>query len=391
MNEATGCPECGTTMQNEGDYYTCPACGHRGEQGALELPGVMRKLSLFSGIGGIDLAAEWAGIETVAFCEREPFPRRVLEKHWPGRPIYDDVRTLTREKLEEDGIIGPTRTIDLISAGYPCQPFSSAGKRKGKDDDRHLWPEVARLLEEIRPRWFLGENVAGHITLGLDDVLSELESIGYAAQAFVIPAAAVGAPHRRDRVFVLGYAERIGCAGESRGRTEQESENGHLRVEARILVDTNSQRLQKRGRSEWGEGEKETGSGLDTEFERPSETLADSDNERMERSENAGETFGDGSERGNEHAGRCGSNIDRGTIESRMGRMSDGVSARIHGHRWPAGLGKPQYEWEPKRVATGVKHRVGRLKALGNSVNPLQVYPILAAIKAINDELEGCS
>ncbi|WP_327194972.1 DNA cytosine methyltransferase [Paenibacillus larvae] len=96
----------------------------------------MRKLSLFSGIGGIDLAAKWAGIETVAFCEKEPFPRKVLKKHWPDIPIYDDVRTLTKEVLEQDGIITRNRTIDLISAGYPCQPFSHAGKRKGKEDDR---------------------------------------------------------------------------------------------------------------------------------------------------------------------------------------------------------------------------------------------------------------
>ncbi|WP_052752975.1 YopX family protein [Paenibacillus larvae] len=94
----------------------------------------MRKLSLFSGIGGIDLAAKWAGIETVAFCEKEPFPQKVLRKHWPNTPIYDDVCTLTREVLERDGIITRNRTIDLISAGYPCQPFSNAGKRKGKED-----------------------------------------------------------------------------------------------------------------------------------------------------------------------------------------------------------------------------------------------------------------
>ncbi|ARF66692.1 hypothetical protein B7C51_01035 [Paenibacillus larvae subsp. pulvifaciens] len=177
----------------------------------------MRKLSLFSGIGGIDLAAKWAGIETVAFCEKEPFPQKVLRRHWPNTPIYDDVHTLTKEVLERDGIITRNRTIDLISAGYPCQPFSHAGKRKGKEDDRHLWPEVARILQEIRPRWFIGENVAGHITLGLDDVLTELESIGYDTQAIVIPSCAVGAPHRRDRVFILGHTKCVRCCGESWG------------------------------------------------------------------------------------------------------------------------------------------------------------------------------
>ncbi|MDT2277771.1 DNA (cytosine-5-)-methyltransferase [Paenibacillus larvae] len=191
----------------------------------------MRKLSLFSGIGGIDLAAKWTGIETVAFCEKESFPQQVLRKHWPDIPIYDDVCALTREVLEQDGIITRNRTIDLISAGYPCQPFSNAGKRKGKEDDRHLWPEVARILQEIRPNWFLGENVAGHISLGLDDVLSDLESIGYDTQAIIIPACAVGAPHRRDRVFILGYTECIRCSGKSRGRTREVSSYRYSKLE----------------------------------------------------------------------------------------------------------------------------------------------------------------
>jgi DNA (cytosine-5)-methyltransferase 1 len=161
----------------------------------------MRALSLFSGIGGIDLACEWAGIETIAFCECEPFPQKVLKKHWPNIPIYDDVCTLTKERLDADGI----GTIGIISAGYPCQPYSVAGEREGQDDDRALWPEVKRLLEEIRPRWFVGENVAGHVTLGLDGVLADLDNIGYTVQPVIIPAAAVGAIHRRDRVFILAH------------------------------------------------------------------------------------------------------------------------------------------------------------------------------------------
>lgn len=169
----------------------------------------MNALSLFSGIGGIDLAGEWAGIKTVAMCEREPFCQKVLRKHWPDIHIYDDVCTLTKERLEADGI----GTIDLIHGGYPCQPFSHAGERKGEADDRHLWPEVKRLLETVRPRWFVGENVAGHITLGLDDVLSDLGSIGYASQPVVIPAVSIGASHRRQRVFVIAHDERNGLQG----------------------------------------------------------------------------------------------------------------------------------------------------------------------------------
>jgi DNA (cytosine-5)-methyltransferase 1 len=164
----------------------------------------VKALSLFSGIGGIDLACEWAGIETVAFCEREPFCQKVLRKHWPHVPIYDDVCMLTKERLDADGI----GTIDLIHGGYPCQPFSHAGKRRGAEDDRHLWPEVARLLDEIEPDWFVGENVSGHITMGLDTVLTDLGRLGYTAQSFHIPALAVDADHERYRVFIVAYADR---------------------------------------------------------------------------------------------------------------------------------------------------------------------------------------
>jgi DNA (cytosine-5)-methyltransferase 1 len=173
----------------------------------------VRMLSLCSGIDGIGLAAKWAGIETVAFCEIEPFPQKVLRKRFPGKPIFDDLRKLNRQKLIEAGVITDdgSRTIDLICAGYPCQPFSHAGKRLGEEDDRHLWPEVFRLVCELRPPWFLGENVAGHVTLGLDSVLADLDSAGYTARAFLLPAAAVGAPHRRDRVFVVANSEGIRC------------------------------------------------------------------------------------------------------------------------------------------------------------------------------------
>lgn len=205
----------------------------------------MRKLSLFNGIGGIDLAAHWAGMETVAFCERELFPQKVLRKHWPNVPIYDDVSTLTAKRLEEDGIIGPGRTIDAISAGYPCQPESTAGKRKGKEDDRWLWPEVRRLIKEIRPRWFIGENVFGHVSLGLDTVLSDLEDDGYTAEAIVIPAAAVGAPHRRDRVIVLGYTECIRCCRESRGRTGKVTKDRHLELEKGVMGNSTSKGFQE--------------------------------------------------------------------------------------------------------------------------------------------------
>ncbi len=162
----------------------------------------MKILDLFSGIGGFSLGLERAGFETVAFCEIEPYCQKVLRKHWPDVPIFEDVRKLTAKDLPDD--------IRLICGGYPCQPFSLAGKREGQEDDRHLWPEVARLIQELRPDWFIGENVAGHITMGLDSALSDLEGLSYTWETFVIPACAVDAPHRRDRVWVVAHTSGAG-------------------------------------------------------------------------------------------------------------------------------------------------------------------------------------
>ena len=161
----------------------------------------MKHLDLFSGIGGFALAAQWAGIETVAFCEIDKFCRRVLSKNFPSVPIHDDIKTLNGEDYAG---------IDIITGGYPCQPFSSSGKRLGTKDDRHLWPEMRRIIEQARPAWVVCENVAGHISMGLDDVLSDLESLDYAARAVVIPACAVGANHIRQRVWVVAHATEFG-------------------------------------------------------------------------------------------------------------------------------------------------------------------------------------
>ncbi len=157
----------------------------------------MKALSLFSGIGGLDLAAEWAGIETIAFCERDPYCQKVLKRHWPDVPCFDDVKTL---KGVDVG------AVDIIFGSYPCQGFSLAGKRGGKDDPRYLWPEMLRLVRELRPYFVVGENVAGYVSLGLDDVLADLGAEDYQARAFVFPAAAVGANHKRDRVFIVANA-----------------------------------------------------------------------------------------------------------------------------------------------------------------------------------------
>ena len=155
----------------------------------------MKVLDLFSGIGGFSLGLEAAGFETAAFCEYDQEAQKVLRKNWPDVPIFSDVRTLTKQELQDNGI----QNIGLICGGYPCQPFSLAGERRGAEDDRHLWPEMFRLVKELRPTWVIGENVAGHINMGLDEVLADLETEGYTARTFVIPACAVDAHHRRDQ------------------------------------------------------------------------------------------------------------------------------------------------------------------------------------------------
>ncbi|MBX6424169.1 DNA (cytosine-5-)-methyltransferase (plasmid) [Thermosulfurimonas sp. F29] len=177
----------------------------------------MRHLDLFSGIGGFALAARWVwgkAHRVLAFVEIDPFCQEVLRKHFPGVPIHDDIRTFKATHL-----VG---RVDLLTGGWPCQPFSHAGKRRGKADDRYLWPEMRRIIEECRPRWVVGENVAGIINLALDDVLSDLEALGYEAWPIVVPACAVNAPHRRDRVWIVAYNVADSAGLECTPRAEEQ-------------------------------------------------------------------------------------------------------------------------------------------------------------------------
>jgi len=162
--------------------------------------------SLFSGIGGFDLAAEWAGWENIFHCEWNPFGQKVLAHHFPNSKSYNDI-TKTDFTIHEG-------TVDVLTGGFPCQPYSQAGKRLGKEDERHLWPEMLRTIREVKPRWVVGENVLGIVNwsggLVFEEVQIDLENEGYEVQSYILPAAGVGAPHQRYRTWFVAYSKNIG-------------------------------------------------------------------------------------------------------------------------------------------------------------------------------------
>jgi len=185
-------------------------------------------LDLFSGIGGFALAAKWNGYRTLGFCDNEPYAQAVLKKHWPEVPCHKDIREVRGELYAG---------VTLLTGGFPCQPFSDVGRKRGQADDRYLWPEMFRVICEARPSWVLGENVAGIKNMALDQALSDLEGKDYEVQSFVIPACAVNAPHRRDRVWIcamdvaesksLRIGRRSGQGGERwGGRMVQKEQEG---------------------------------------------------------------------------------------------------------------------------------------------------------------------
>ena len=312
--------------------------------------------SLFAGIGGLDLGLERAGMVCKWQVEIEPFCQKVLAKHWPDVRRYEDVKECGKHNLE---------TVDLICGGFPCQPHSVAGKRRGAEDDRNLWPEYLRIVTELRPNWVLGENVPGIISNAyIDTVLSDLEGAGYACTAVGVPAIALNAPHRRQRIWIVAHsseerawniAGEIGANSRGKSRRDEQAlrqdnrEDGTNRTystscTAADMAHSGSARCNT---EDWGGFVCHTNGDCESKVRQE---------QQQSRTECDGETAANILSEG------------KWDVESDMGRTSNGVSRRLDGdltNWWADG-------WEDgvPRVADGIANRVARLKSLGNAVVP---------------------
>ena len=248
----------------------------------------LKHLDLFSGIGGFSLGLEaTGGFETVAFCDYDSYCQKILRKHWPWVTIYDDIKELNHEKLNSNG----HTKIDIITGGYPCQPFSVAGRQQGEKDPRHVWPEYFRLIKELRPTWVIGENVSGHVKLGLDTVLENLESEGYSARTFSISASSIGANHQRERIWIVANS---GCSWGSGSEFQRKNEN---------------------------EIKKENANQFERSSSSSQSNMVYSDSERLEKWESIGENFSQ------EYQTLIGA--DWWSIEPDVGRVANGVPKRV--------------------------------------------------------------
>ena len=391
---------------------------------------MIKVLDVCSGIGGFSLGLGSTGFfETVAFCEVDEFCCKVLNKHWPNTPIYKDLKEIGNE---------PERIIqefDLLCGGIPCQPFSQAGNRKGKEDDRHLWPYVFEIVKSKKPTWVIIENVAGFVNMALDDVCVDLETENYSTQSFVIPACGIEAPHRRDRVWIIGKSnvadsecdEHIGEIERGLGEKEEnERRNGEEYSSSRISSRTSESRVSD-DRSNGTEAMANTSSNIENGLRRETKSEYDQGNARMESecgsngqseqeslqkmadsesdgllSRNGGLCNGDGdgllsSEEGNGSEVR-GKTIGRSRLRGEKETMADSSSEglqRSEQHETLDGeteTPRPiaesfkndgsQWAVEPNvgRVADGIPNRVDRLKALGNAIVPQVIHQIGVAI-----------
>lgn len=400
----------------------------------------MKAVSLFTGIGGLDLAAHWAGIDAVAMCEIDPYCRRVLARHWPHVPIFEDVHDVTAESVRRVTGLGVGDSVDVVHFGFPCQDISSAGRGAGLGSAdaptgrSGIWFEALRVVTELRPRFVVAENVPALRTRGIDTVLDGLEAAGYTAGAFVVGSWAAGAPHRRNRVFVLGY-RRCGIAaaagadgmahadtgkcGAGRGadgdaaRCEDQCGDPGECGDAPRLADAGKggrgssngictgQSIADRHGSQCGavadaEGGAWRMDGVGWQ-DRPDTGRAGT-NDRLAYAERDG-FQGRVDTVTRQRTCRVGRRSANGTTtvgrrrcpKSGLGRAAHGLPARLDFPGWPSRPGEAQYAWEaPRTLVAQVRSRKGhraetssrvsRLRAIGNAVNPHQAYPVMAYV-----------
>ena len=332
----------------------------------------MKVLDLFSGIGGFSYGLDQVGFKTVAFCEMDQYCKLVLQKHWKGVKIYNDIKELKGEE-----VIKELGTIDIITGGFPCQPFSIAGSRKGTDDNRHLWPEMFRLIKELKPRWIIGENVRNIISIEdgmvFENVCTDLEGEGYEVRAFNIPAAGIGAPHKRERIWIVANSrrtlrERGKFKGENANEGKEENANQYQRSSSTStdnVADTYT-RLSN-GSVEKVQSGRQT---FDTSSQRTD--VANSTSKGLERQfgsklQGTRERFTHGSQTINSNV----ANADGERQQEQCGPESI-QKERNEPQRSSSQERHTGWEFEPDvgRVANGISGRVHRLKALGNSIVP---------------------
>jgi len=303
---------------------------------------MIRHVDLCSGIGGFALGFQWAGLSRpVLFCDIEPWSRQVLRKHWPDVPIAEDVKELANDPIRN------VPECDILTAGYPCQPFSLAGERRGTEDDRHIWPYILSIVQAKRPSWCVFENVYGHVSMGLDEVLSDLEGESYAARPFIVPACAADAPHRRDRVWII----------------------------ARNVGDTISSRQPRDDRRRSGK--------------EPSDGREDVAYTESLHSNGSGEHSQQG-QRQVSKPRNSGSSDDVAHADSAQqqgGRVSSGIHKEHANPNSRSDKSRQQAAqfWLPEpavgRVANGIPRRVDRLRGLGNAIVPQIAMQIGLTIK----------
>ena len=337
-------------------------------------------LDLFSGIGGFALAARWNGYRTVGFCDNEPYAQAVLKKHWPDVPCHKDIREVRGELYAG---------VTLLTGGFPCQPFSVAGKQGGKDDDRYLWPEMLRVIREARPTWIIGENVAGIVNMALDQVHTDLEAEGYEVESIIIPACAVDAPHRRNRVWIVAHSKLHG---------NQRTERG-INAEADCVAES----FGTKDCSTWepiGTGEQQR-----RETEQRHDDVADtfslsegSAHRSKERECIGGRQEQDISQRNEvgRNSSDCGEDVANAVNQGWQGRVhrrEDAERKGVDGHSGCCGATHGQSgeaTWLPEpnvgRVAHGVPNRVAKLRGLGNAIVPQVASEIIRCINQVMED-----